>query len=311
MTTQRPFRFGAGQFIEPTRRAWTERARQIESLGYDTLLTADHFGQGFAPMLGLHAAAMATTTLRVGCTVFGNDFRHPAIFANEAATLDVLADGRTEFGIGAGWVKREYDAAGIPFDSPGTRVDRMIEAVSVIKRLWRGETVEHEGGHYEIHGLSDPVRPVQQPHPPVFIGGGGKRLLSFAACEADIIGVIAKAKPAGGMDFGGDETDEAFARKIGWIREAAGARFDRIELAMLLWHVRITDHRDAVADEIASHRGLTRDQVLASPCYSIGSVDHVVEQLESLRERFGLSYFSVFPRDVDAFAPVVARLHGR
>jgi probable F420-dependent oxidoreductase len=262
-------------------------------------------------MLGLLAAARATTTLRVGCTVFANDFRHPAILANEAATLDLLSDGRFDFGIGAGWKKAEYDAAGIPFDPPGVRVDRMIEALTIIKRLWSGEETHFHGAHYTIDGLVG--RPtLQQPHPPIFIGGGGKRLLSFAAREADTVGLLAKARPEGGLVFGGDETEEALARKVGWVREAAGERFEHLELALLLWKVIVTDNRQAAAEVFAASRDdFTAGAALSSPHYALGTTDEIAEQLLALRERFGISHFSVFPEDVDAFAPVVARLKGR
>lgn len=312
MAEQRPFRFVAGLFTAPTSQAWAESARKVEALGYDLMGIADHFGVVFSPSLALLAAANATTTLRVVCTVFANDFRHPAILANEAATLDLLTDGRFEFGIGAGWVKREYDQVGIPFDAPGTRVDRMVEALSIIKRLWRGEEVHHCGTHYSINGLVNQVRPVQEPRPPVFIGGGGKRLLSYAAQEADTVGILATAKPGGGLTFGEDETEDVIARKVSWVRDAAGERFEQIELAMLLWKIAITDDRLAAAEEIASGaRDVTADEVLASPYYQIGSVDEITEQLLDLRERFGISHFSVFPADIEAFAPVVARLKGR
>jgi probable F420-dependent oxidoreductase len=312
MAEQRPFRFLAGLFTAPTSQAWAEQARKIEALGYDLMGIADHFGGVFSPALGLLAAANATATLRVACTVYANDFRHPALLANEAATLDLLTDGRFEFGIGAGWFKHEYDQVGIPFDAPGTRVDRMVEALSIMKRLWRGEEVHHCGTHYMINGLVNQVLPIQQPHPPVFIGGGGKRLLTYAAQEADIVGILATARPGGGLTFGEDETEDAIARKVGWVRDAAGERFEHIELAMLLWKVTITDDRRAAADEIArGARDVTADEVLASPYYQIGSVDAIAERLSGLRERFGISHFSVFPADVETFAPIVARLKER
>jgi probable F420-dependent oxidoreductase len=312
MATLRPFRFGAGQFIAPTSHVWLDQARKVEALGYDVMLIADHFGNNFAPSLGLLAAANVTTTLRIGCTVFDNDFRHPAILANEAATLDLLSDGRLEMGIGAGWHKPEYDAVGIQFDPPGVRVDRMIEAVSIMKRIWRGEEVHHSGTHYTISGHVNSVRPVQQPQLPLFIGGGGKRLLSYASREANIVGILAKARPEGGGWFGTDETDDSIARKIAWVREAAGERLEHLELAMFFWAITIADDRRAAAEEIArSTNRVTAEQVLASPYYPIGSVESIVEHLIELRERYGISYFSVLPNGVDAFAPVVARLRGQ
>src|SRR5262249_35229896 len=160
-------------------------------LGYATLVIADHFGdRDFAPIAALTAAALSTTSLRVSCTVFDNDFRHPALLAREAATLDVLSDGRLEFGIGAGYFQSDYDQSGIPLDPPGTRVSRMEEAVHIIKGMWAGGPFSFDGKYYRVADISAGVQPIQRPHPPVFIGAGGKRLLTFAAREADIIGVI-------------------------------------------------------------------------------------------------------------------------
>ena len=307
-----PFRFASTEFTLPTRQAWIDWAHTLEVLGYDVFLMPDHLGAHFAPALTLLAVADATTTLRIGTTVYDNDFRHPVLLANEAATLDVLSEGRFEFGIGAGWDKSEYDRAGIPFDPPGARVDRMIEAVGIIKQLWSGAEVHHAGEHYTISGLSDPVRPIQQPHPPIFIGGGGKRLLSFAAREADIIGFLAKARPEGGINEILDDDEDALARKLAWVREAAGERFERLELGLLIQKVSVTDHPRRAADEIAGELGNVRaEQVLKSVVHLIGSIEAIIERLIELRERFGISYITVFPVDAEAFAPVVARLKGR
>lgn len=309
MPLTRPFRFGAGAFVADSATAWAETARRIEALGYETLVIPDHFDRHLAPVPALTAAALATTTLRVACTVFDNDFRHPAMLARELATLDFLSDGRLEVGIGAGWYKTEYDRAGIPFDPPAVRVGRLEEAVCVLKELWRGGPVTFTGRHYTLAGLENWPPPVQRPHPPLFIGGGGKRLLTFAAREADIVAVIAQAVPEGGLDTAGD-TEARLAERIGWVRAAAGDRFEQLELGMLIWRVAVTDDRRTAAEALAAERSLTPEQVLASPYFLIGSVEGIVERLRELRERYGVSYISVFPRDVDVFAPVVARLAG-
>jgi probable F420-dependent oxidoreductase len=289
---------------------WAENARRIEALGYDTLLMADHFNLDlYAPIPALTAAALATTTLRVGTTVFANDFRHPAMLAKETATIDVLSDGRLEVGIGAGWKKVEYEQAGISFDPPGMRVDRLQEAVRVLKGLWGDGPLTFSGQHYTIQDLDNWPQPVQRPHPPIFIGAGGKRLLSYAAQEADIIGIIAQALPAGGLDSQSD-SEARLAKQVGWVREAAGERFDHLELAALIWAVSVTDDPHAAAEAMAQTSGLTPEQVLASPYYLLGSIDGIVERLVSLREQYGVSYYSTFPRDVEAFSPVVARLAG-
>jgi probable F420-dependent oxidoreductase len=316
MSGHRPFRFGVGGGLAPTKQAWVDAARKAEALGFDVFRVSDHLARNLAPIPALLAVAMSTTTIRITTEVLDNDFRHPVLLANEVATLDLLSEGRVEVGIGAGWWKQEYDAAGMIFDAPGVRIDRMIEAVAIMKALWRGDEVHHTGTHYTITGLVDPVRPVQQPHPPILIGGGGKRLLSFAAQEADIIGLLAKASRDGGLELGGDETDDALARKVDWIRGAAGERLDQVELKLLLWNVVVSDNRRAAADEVATMfpatlGGLTPEQILSSPYYLIGSAAAMVDRLLELRERFGISYYSLDMEDAEAFAPVIERLKGQ
>lgn len=305
---RRLFRFGVGAFAAPSAVAWCENARRAEALGYDALVIPDHFMPNrFAPIAALTAAALATTTLRVGTTVFANDFRHPAVLAKETATLDVVSDGRLEVGIGAGDRKEDYDYLGLPFDPPSVRVSRMQEGVRILKGLWGEGPFSFTGVHYTINGLNNWPKPVQRPHPPIYIGAGGRRMLAFAAREADTIGIIAQALPRGGLDMERD-TEALLAEKVGWVREAAGDRFAQLELNALIWGVAITDDRQAAAEALAHERRLTPDQVLASPYYLIGSIESIVERLQELRDRFGISYFSIFPKDAEAFAPVVSRL---
>lgn len=306
----RPFRFGTGVFATPSAQQFADSARRIESLGYDVFVVPDHFhSEGLAPVPALLAAANATTDLRVGSTVFDNDFRHPALLAKEAATLDLLSDGRLEFGLGAGWKKREYDQVGLTWDEARVRVSRLGEAIQLIKRLWSGAPVTYHGEHYRVTDLVNYPRPVQKPHPPVFIGGGGERLLSMAAREADIVGVIARALPGGGLDVAAD-SHALLRRKVEWVRAAAGDRLAEIELQSLVWKVAVTDHPDSRADQVARAYGLPIEHVLNSPYFLIGSVDTIVEQLLEQSDTYGLSYFVVYPEDFEAFAPVVAKLRG-
>ena len=307
----RAFRFGGGLFWASSHAEWADEARRLESLGYDTLLMADHFSSGsFAPVPALVAAALATTRLRVGCTVFDNDFRHPAALAKETATVDVLCGGRFEFGLGAGWYKPEYDQVGIPFDAPPVRVSRLEEAIHIIKCLWADGPLSFHGSHYRISDYEGQPKPLQHPHPPIFIGGGGRRLLSLAAREADIVGILARAKPGGGLDSA-EDTDASVVQKIGWVREAADDRFDQLELALLIQSVVITDDRRSGAEALAAGRPRPAEHFLGSPYHLIGSVDEIVDTLLQQRERYGISYYSVFPEDTRAFAPVVARLAGK
>ena len=164
-----PFRFGITECLKPTRKAWIETAKQAEALSFDTLLVNDHVNGPMAPIAAMMAAAEATTTLRVGSFVFGNDFRNPVILAKEAATLDVMTDGRFEFGLGTGYMRDDYEATGIPFDRPGVRVDRITEAVQVIKGFFSGEPFSFDGEYYTVRDLVGKPKPVQQPHPPPMV----------------------------------------------------------------------------------------------------------------------------------------------
>lgn len=306
----RPFRFITDGFTAVESAAeLAEKARKFEALGYAMLLAGDHFDGRLAPVPILMAVAAATSTLRIGATVFNNDLRLPVMLAKEVATLDLLSDGRMELGLGAGWLKSEYDLAGLSFDAPSVRVGRMEEALHIIKGLWDDGPFTFVGRHYAVNGLDGFPKPLQKPRPPIFVGGGGRRLLEFAAREADIIGLLAKALPEGGLDLAADN-EQVLAQKVSWIRAAAGDRFDQLELAMLIWGAVVTDDRRGATDQLALDMGVTTEQVLASPYILIGSVDAIVERFEELRERFGVSHVSVFSEEAEAFAPVVARLAG-
>jgi probable F420-dependent oxidoreductase len=246
--------------------------------------------------------------------VLNNDFRHPALLAREAATLDVLSDGRLELGLGAGHMQSEYEQAGLAFDSGATRVERLGEAVVILKRLLEGESVTFAGRHYRVTGHSIHPRPVQRPRPPVFIGGNAPRLLTLAAREADIVGLTGIAFRHGGKepdvsDFRAAVVDE----RVRLVRETAADRFDRLELTALVQRVVVTDDRRKAAEELARGRWarLTPDEILASPYALVGTVDQMVDDLRARRERWGISYLMTHEPFMDALAPVVARLAGR
>jgi len=313
----RPFRFGVNVWGADTRAAWTEKARRIEQLGYSTLTVPDHLADFFAPIPAVVSAAAATTRLRVGTHVLNNDLRHPVLVAREAATVDVLTDGRFQLGLGAGYMKAEYDQAGLAFDVGGTRVERLAEAVTVIKALLAGEPVDYTGRHYRVRAHRIHPRPVQRPRPPIVIGGNGPRLLALAAREADIVGLT-------GITFarGGTEPDMSawraaeVDRQVRLVREAAGSRHDGLELNALVQRVIVTDDRRRAAAELAAEwkartAALTAEELLEAPYVLLGTVDQLVEGLQRRRERWGLSYYVVFERFAEAFAPVVARLDDR
>lgn len=310
MVHPRTFRFGVqGRNMGP-RQEWLDTVRRVEDTGYSTYLVLDHFVRGLDPVAALGAAAIATTSLRLGSMVFDNDFRHPAVLAKAAATIDVLSGGRLELGLGAGWLREEYDQTGIPFDPPGVRIDRMIEAVHFLKRVFVEDEMTFSGEHYSATNLVMPPKPVQKPYPPMVIGGGSKRILSVAGREADIVGLTTRALPDGSKDMT-DMTAAATHRKIGWVREAAGERFDDIELTIMVSDVVVTDDRSAEAKRLAAAMNVSPDDVLASPQVLIGTSDEMVEDLQRRRDEFGISYFVVLDSNMEKVAPVVSRLAGQ
>jgi probable F420-dependent oxidoreductase len=283
----------------------------VESLGYSTLSIPDHFGDQLGPIAALMAAADATTTLRVGSLVFDNDYRHPVVLAKEAATLDLLSDGRLDFGLGAGWLASDYEQAGIPFDPPGIRIDRMAEALAIIKRFFAGGSVAFSGAYYKVDGLEAWPAVVQKPHPPIVLGGGGRRMLALAAREGDIVSVNYK------LDEGrvnrklvrtgfAEATDE----KLGWIKEAAGDRLSQIELSVTIFVANVTDDRDVVAGAMAEGLGAEPKDVLDMPHFLIGTIEQIVEDLVARRDRYGISYVVVPGEVAESLAPVVERLTG-
>jgi probable F420-dependent oxidoreductase len=306
-----PFRFGIQCKGPADRRGWRELARKVEDLGWSTLTTADHFDDQLAPVPALMAAADATTTLRVGTMVLATDYRHPVVVAKEAATIDLLTSGRLELGVGAGWMTADYEAAGIPLERPGVRISRLKEALAVLRGLWAGGAFTHDGDHYQVTELDGRPSPHTPGGPPIVIGGGGERVLRLAAREADIVAVNV-ALGAGVIDARAfpDGTPESTDRKIGWIRDSAGDRFEQLELQVRVHLAMVTDDRVAVIDELAPAFGLTPEQAAATPHALVGSVDQICDQLVERRERWGISYLGLSADQLDAFAPVVARLTG-
>ena len=272
----------------------------------------DHLTDLFAPMPALVSAADATKRLRVGTNVLNNDLRHPVLVAREAATVDLLTEGRLQLGLGAGHMKSEYDEAGLTFDVGGTRVERLAEAVTIVKGLLEGEPVTFAGRHYRVTSHRIHPSPVQRPHPPILIGGNGRRLLTLAAREADIVGLSGITFRRGGVepDLSGWKAG-AVDERVQLVREAAGDRFDRLELSALVQRVIVTDDRRRTAEELAGRwTQLSPEEILESPFVLIGTVRELVENLRARRERWGISYYVVFEPYMEAFAPVVADLAG-
>ncbi|MEX0847896.1 MAG: TIGR03621 family F420-dependent LLM class oxidoreductase [Ilumatobacteraceae bacterium] len=308
----RPFRFGVQATKAPDRASWVDLAKRCEDRGYAVLTMPDHFEDQLAPVPALMTAADVTTTLRVGALVWDNDYKHPLVLAKELATMDVLSEGRLEIGIGAGWMMTDYEQAGMPYDRPGVRIDRFVEGLAVIKGLMSPDVFSFTGDHYSITEHNGTPKSVQRPHPPILIGGGGKRVLTIAAREADIIGVNASMH-AGvvGPEAIATMTAESVDEKVAIIREAAGARLNAIEMNVRVFMVNVTDDRTAAMSFLSTALGVDEQMIETTPFALIGSPAKIVEDLLARRERWGFSYVIVGADDIDSFAPVVAELAGR
>ncbi len=324
----RAFRFGVlGESVRSAAEL-VNAARRAEIAGYATFLIRDHFieeplGHQLAPIAALATVAAATKTLRVGSLVICNDYRHPVVLAKEVATLDVLSGGRFELGLGAGFSRPEYEAAGLPFDPPGVRVDRFAEALQVFKGLFDAEAFTFSGRFYTVTKVDSFPKPLQRPHPPILVGASGRRMLSIAARAANIIGIqtaapgnpLAISNRSAGRRVGSDPSGllaESIAEKIGWIRHEAGSRFDAIELSIVS-SVVLAENRREAAERLMRQRewdGISVDRVLEMPSIFIGSVDQIAHEMQVRRERYGISYHVVRDSGLETLAPIVSRLAG-
>jgi len=312
MAHPRKFRFGVQASTGTSASEWRDFVRKVEDLGYSTVFMPDHFiDTALAPMTAISFAAAHTERLRVGHLVLGNDYKHPAIVAKEAATIDVLSDGRLEFGLGAGWMRTDYDALGLPYDSPGTRIERLAEALAVVKGAWGEGPFDFAGEHYTISGYDGIPKPTQSPRPPILVGGGGPRLLRLAGREADIVGINPNLRAG---EIGPDAVQSALAdvtaQKVEWVREGAGDRFDDLELQIRYFMSAVTDDPKGLADALAPGFGITGDEALSSGIALVGTVDGCVETLQQRRETWGVSYIVLGQDNFESFAPVVAALAG-
>jgi probable F420-dependent oxidoreductase len=285
------FRFGVVSAGNPSSSAWIALAKRVEELGYASLLVPDRMVTPIAALTALAVAATVTTRLRIGSFVFVNDYRHPALLVREVATLDLLSNGRFELGLGTGAFASDFQELGIPFDSAGTRVARFEEALAIIKQFFTADTVNFAGKYYNVSEMRSIPQPAQKPYPPIFVGSAGRRMLTIAAREADIIAPAAI-----------DPTDASLEEKIDWIREAAGERFAHLELGQTAFGIELTDNPIKVAPIV---RG--GPPVQPRPMTTEQAIEHLLEQ----RERLGISYIQIQEGQRENFAPVVARLSGK
>jgi len=308
-----PFRFAVVAARLHDAGSWRQLCHEVEALGYSSLYLPDTCTPQMAPLAALGAAAAHTTTLRIGMLVANNDLRNPAVLAKELATLDVLSEGRLEWGMGAGWYPPDYESIGLPFDRPAVRVERLIEAVDLMQRIFSGALVSHDGRHYTAKDLTGTPEPVQKPHPPLLIGAAERTMLTFAGRTADMVSVNRSFST---VSFAGrpprKRPDEAVADQIGWIRAGAAGRFADIEISMEVNPpVVVTADQRAELARLAASTGLTPEQVMADPRTWVGSKQTIVDSLQSHRERFGVSHWVVYEQYVRDAAPIVAELAGR
>lgn len=303
----RPFRFACratgGQ--PRTVAEWRDLAIRAETLGYDTFAVSDHFATAYAPLLVLQLVATNTSVLRLATLVLDNDFRHPAVLAKEAATLDLLSGGRLELGMGAGWLADDYECSGIHLEAGGVRVARLRESLQVLKLLFGEEPVTYAGRFWTLRGLEGVPRPTQQPRPPLLVGGTGMRLLRMAAQEADIVGFDSGSATLDPTSW----TLAALAEKARLVREAAASPALELHLNPDVWEV--TADRSRAVEAAARAAGVDADALGRSAYVLAGTVEQIVEHLESVRDATGISYVTIRSDRIEEFAPVVAALRSR
>jgi len=312
MTHPRRFRFALQLVQASSGIEWAEMARRAEADGFAVLSLPDHLGDQFAPVPALAAAAMVTSRIRFSMFVLANDNRHPGILAKEIATVDLLSGGRMELGIGAGWTKTEYDALGISFDKPSIRIERLGEAVKILRGAFTQDAVTFAGKYYRVTDLAIRPRPAQKGGIPIVMGGGGPKMLALAAREANVVSVASNnakrprmTDPLDGFAF------DKVAAQVAGVREAAGARFDSLELNCRILAVAVTDDRVAAARQLSAQMQVPAEDLLSSPFAFIGSIDQIGAQIERQREQLAVSYYTISQRHAAPLAPLVERLTGK
>jgi probable F420-dependent oxidoreductase len=306
-----PFRFAV--YSNDAERAddWVAFAQRAEELGYAALYLTDHLNRQLAPTAGLAAAAAVTRTLRIGPYVFANDFRHPLLVAREAATLDRLSGGRLDLGLGAGWNVSDYRQLGIPYDRPGIRIDRLAESFGIIRRLLSGEEVTHEGRFYRLDRARVSPVPVQRPHPPFILGGGGPRILRMAAREAQIVGFVPQFS-TGGRPMLRYVAESGLAERVEIVRRAAGSRFGDLELNVFVADCGVVGGPQPMGPTLrALLRSLGPAAIGGSAYLLYGTLDQLREAMLRRREKLGINSYGIPARAMEAFAPLVASLAGR
>ncbi len=313
-----PFRFGVQLHSLPPD-SWREKIAKIEQLGFASVFWPDHFHAQWEPVTALAAAAAVTRRLVIGSLVYDVDYRHPVVLAKAAATLQLLSEGRHEFGIGAGWMESDYREAGMPYDRAGVRIARLAEAIEILRGMWSGDRTSFSGKHYRIENIAKAVDPLPAAPPKLLIGGGGRKVLGLAARTADIIGINPSVtKGAIHPDTAGDLAPERVLEKVRWVREAAeaaGRDPDAIELTTLSFVIAITDDPKPLREALARNSPMSVEEIADCPIFLTGSAAEIRDTLERRREKTGISYIVIQSKDpsqLESFAEaIVAPLAGK
>jgi probable F420-dependent oxidoreductase len=320
--SKHPFRFAVQAYRPESGAAWRELARRVEELGYSALHTSDHYlGPGpvseatghrpvtLAPIPAMAVAAEVTSTLRIGCRMFCVGYHSPYVLAKEIATLAELSGGRTEVGLGAGWLEAEYEAMGIPFPPAGERIGHLAEFVDMLEDFFAGRPADTHGAHVDVRGMS-PLPLLENP-PPITIGGGAPRILRLAGAKASVVSINFNNRSGViGADSVASSGHEETERKVGWVREGAGKRFGQVELEFAAYFLAV-EGGGTTEEQLTAQTGLAGEALRTFPHALVGSADAICEELERRREVYGFSYVTIGDRAIDAFAPVVERLTGR
>ena len=304
------FRFGVQLSSAPSGSDWLDLARRAESLGYGVLNMPDHLDRQLSPLAALGAVAAATTHIRLSAFVFANDYRHPLILAREAATLDFLSGGRFELGLGAGWMKSDYRALGLHYEPASARVDRLEEAIPIVKALMAGEEVTHHGPAFHLERATSGVPLVQKPRAPLAIGGGRPRMLRLAAREADIVGITTGFSRRG-WPLITHGTESALADQVALVREAAGDRFEQLELNLWIGSAGIAGSGNSIAGSVTAAALGAAGAVYGSPYVMYGTLGSLRDLLLRRRDKLGVSYYTIPARSMETMAPLVQELAGK
>ncbi|MFD8491910.1 LLM class F420-dependent oxidoreductase [Amycolatopsis sp. NPDC059657] len=285
------FRFGVNMTVPTSRTEWVEKCRKAEGLGFDVIGAADHLWMA-PPFPALVLAAEATERVRLNTFVLNAAFYNPVLLAREVTGTDLFIDGRLELGLGAGYIKEEFESTGMPWPSASKRIDHLEHTVKELKRLYADP--DHKPA------------PVQQPGPPLLIAGRGDRLLTLAAEHAEIIGFTGAAKvPDGGQLRA--ESAEGILERVEFVRGKLNGR--EAELNVLTPRVVVTNDRAGTIEEASKQiDGLTIEQIGEIPTFLCGTHEQMAEQIRANRERFGFTYLTVLEGTMESFAPVIELL---